>query len=578
MHKVYKIVFMTENTENFEALLDQSLKKIKNFEGKVVNGKVISIDHNHALIDVGLKSEGRVSMDELRFCDKEKEIKVGDKIDVFVERVEDKNGEAVLSREKAKKEVAFDAFNQLLEKDKAIDGKIYGKVKGGYTVDIDGVITFLPGSQVDIKPVKDINHLIEQKLSFKVLKIDKERGNIVISRKAFLEESFKKNLKDVKKNLKEGGTVEGIVKNITDYGAFVDLGTTDGLIHLTDISWKRINHPSDYLKIGQTVKVKVLKFSPESSKISLGIKQLTKDPWKDIEKKYKEGKNYIGKVSKITDYGAFIELEDGIEGLIHVSEMTWDKKKNNPSEIVKMGDKVDVMVLELDLDKRKLSFRMKKESSNPWKEYSKKYKKGKIIECKVGNIAEYGIFVNLEENLDGMVHISDIDWEWDNKSTSKFKTGDVIKSIILDVNEEKQRISLGIKQLDDSPFKEKIKDIKIKDVITCSVIHIKDTGVKVKLDNNLDGFIDKKNLSMDESEQNPRRYAANEKLDAMIKAIDKENKIIVLSIKDIESKEQKKIKKEFGSLDSGATLGKILGEKKNSKKKTVKSKKGKKNE
>ena len=280
----------------------------------------------------------------------------------------------------------------------------------------------------------------------------------------------------------------------------------------------------------------MLKFSPESSKISLGIKQLTKDPWKDIEKKYKEGKNYIGKVSKITDYGAFIELEDGIEGLIHVSEMTWDKKKNNPSEIVKMGDKVDVMVLELDLDKRKLSFRMKKESSNPWKEYSKKYKKGKIIECKVGNIAEYGIFVNLEENLDGMVHISDIDWEWDNKSTSKFKTGDVIKSIILDVNEEKQRISLGIKQLDDSPFKEKIKDIKIKDVITCSVIHIKDTGVKVKLDNNLDGFIDKKNLSMDESEQNPRRYAANEKLDAMIKAIDKENKIIVLSIKYIESK------------------------------------------
>ena len=569
---------MTENTENFEALLNQSLKKIKNFEGKVVNGKVISVDHNHALIDVGLKSEGKVSIDELKFCDKEKEIKVGDKIDVFVERVEDKNGEAVLSREKAKKEVAFDAFNQLLEKDKAIDGKIYGKVKGGYTVDIDGVITFLPGSQVDIKPVKDINHLIEQKLSFKVLKIDKERGNIVISRKAFLEESFKKNLKDVKKNLKEGGTVEGIVKNITDYGAFVDLGTTDGLIHLTDISWKRINHPSDYLKIGQTVKVKVLKFSPESSKISLGIKQLTKDPWKDIEKKYKEGKKYIGKVSKITDYGAFIELEDGIEGLIHVSEMTWDKKKNNPSEIVKMGDKVDVMVLELDLDKRKLSFRMKKESSNPWKEYSKKYKKGKIIECKVGNIAEYGIFVNLEENLDGMVHISDIDWEWDNKSTSKFKTGDVIKSIILDVNEEKQRISLGIKQLDDSPFKEKIKDIKIKDVITCSVIHIKDTGVKVKLDNNLDGFIDKKNLSMDESEQNPRRYAANEKLDAMIKAIDKENKIIVLSIKDIESKEQKKIKKEFGSLDSGATLGKILGEKKNSKKKTVKSKKGKKNE
>ena len=553
---------MTENTENFEALLDQSLKKIKNFEGKVVNGKVISIDHNHALIDVGLKSEGRITIDELRFCDKEKEIKVGDKIDVFVERLEDKNGEAVLSREKAKKESAFASFDKILKKNKHVDGNIYGKVKGGYTVDIDGVITFLPGSQVDIKPIKDINHLVGQKLSFKVLKIDKERGNIVISRKAFLEESLKKNIKDSKKSLKEGNSTEGIIKNITDYGAFIDLGTVDGLIHLTDISWKRINHPSDFLKIGQKVKVKILKLNAESNKISLGVKQLSKDPWQNIEKKYKEGKNYSGKVSKITDYGAFIELKEGIEGLIHISEMTWDKKKKNPSEIVSIGEKVDVTILELDLDKRKLSFRMKKESSNPWKKYCKKYKKGKIVECKVGNIAEYGIFVNLEENLDGMVHISDTDWEWDNKSTTKFKTGDTIKAIILDVNEEKERISLGIKQLDDKTFTERIKDIKLKDIITCSVIHVKDNGVKVKLDNHLDGFIEKKNLSIDESEQNPKRYAANEKLDAMIKKIDKENKIVVLSIKEIESKEQKKIKKEFGSLDSGATLGKILGEKK----------------
>ena len=553
---------MTENTENFEALLNQSLKKIKNFEGKVVNGKVISIDHNHALIDVGLKSEGRITIDELRFCDKEKEIKVGDKIDVFVERLEDKNGEAVLSREKAKKESAFASFDKILKKNKHVDGNIYGKVKGGYTVDVDGVITFLPGSQVDIKPVKDINHLVGQKLSFKVLKIDKERGNIVISRKAFLEESLKKNIKDSKKSFKEGNSIEGIIKNITDYGAFIDLGTVDGLIHLTDISWKRINHPSDFLKIGQKIKVKILKLNAETNKISLGIKQLTKDPWENIKKKYKEGKNYSGKVSKITDYGAFIELKEGIEGLIHISEMTWDKKKKNPSELVSIGEKVDVTILELDLDKRKLSFRMKKESSNPWKKYCKKYKKGKIVECKVGNIAEYGIFVNLEENLDGMIHISDTDWEWDNKSTKKFKTGDTIKAIILDVNKEKERIALGIKQLDDKTFTERIKDIKLKDIITCSVIHVKDNGVKVKLDNNLDGFIERKNLSIDESEQNPKRYAANEKLDAMIKKIDKENKIVVLSIKEIESKEQKKIKKEFGSLDSGATLGKILGEKK----------------
>ena len=557
---------MIVNTENFEALLNKSLKKIKNFEGKVVNGKIISIDHNHALIGVGLKSEGRVSINELKFCDKEKEIKVGDNINVFVERVEDKNGEAVLSREKAKKEGAFDSFDEMLKKDKTVNGKIYGKVKGGYTVDIEGVITFLPGSQVDIKPIKDINHLVGQELSFKVIKIDRERGNVVISRKSFLEESFKKNKKEAKKSFKEGNIVEGIIKNITDYGAFVDLGTIDGLVHLTDISWKRVNNPSNFLKLGQKVKVKILKFNIESGKISLGLKQLSKDPWKSIKKKYKEGKNYSGKISKITDYGAFIELEDGIEGLIHVSEMTWDKKKTNPNEIVSMGDVVDVAILELDLDKRKLSFRMKKESDNPWKKYCKKYKKGKIVECKVGNIAEYGIFVNLEDNLDGMVHISDTDWEWDNKSSTKFKTGDTVKTVILDVNEEKQRISLGIKQLNDNFFKERIKDIKIKDIITCSVIHVKDNGVKVKLDNNLDGFIDKENLSMDKSEQNPRRYAANEKLDAMIKKIDNKNKIVVLSIKEIESKEQKKIKKEFGSLDSGAALGKILGEKKKKKK------------
>tara|TARA_B100000029_G_scaffold492377_1_gene553569 strand:+ start:1174 stop:2862 length:1689 start_codon:yes stop_codon:yes gene_type:complete len=556
---------MSENTENFESLISESLKKIKNFEGKVVNGKVISIDQNHALIDVGLKSEGKISIDELKFCDKEKEIKVGDKLDVYVEKLEDKNGEAVLSREKAKKESAFDKFDEILKKEKPIEGKIYGKVKGGYTVDIDGVITFLPGSQVDVKPVKDINHLVEQLLTFRVIKIDKDRGNIVISRKAYLEENLKKGINNSKKEFKEGNKVEGIVKNITDYGAFVDLGTTDGLVHLTDISWKRINHPTDFLKIGQKIKVKILKFMPESSKISLGIKQLSEDPWKNIEKKYKEGKNYSGKVSKITDYGAFIELEDGIEGLIHVSEMTWEKK-NNPNEIVSLGETVDIQILELDLDKRKLSFRMKKDSSNPWLKYSKKYKKGTKIKCKVGNIAEYGIFVNLEDDLDGMVHISDLEWEWDNKSTTKFKSGETVEAIVLDVNETKQRISLGIKQLDDKPFKEKIKNIKIKDIVTCSVIHVKDNGVKVKLENNLDGFIEKENLSMDETEQNPKRFAANENIDAMIKKVDNENKILILSIKEIETKEQKKMKKEFGSVDSGAALGKILGEKKKKKK------------
>jgi len=327
---------MVENTGNFEKLLEESLKKQKSFEGSVVNGKVISIDDTHILIDAGLKSEGRISLEELRFCDKDKEFKIGDKIEVYVERLEDKNGEPILSREKARKEEAFGEFDKIQKKNKTVEGKIYGKVKGGYTVDINGVITFLPGSQVDIKPVKDINHLLDVKQSFKIIKVDRDRGNIVVSRRAFLEASHGKTSNYMEKDFKEGKNVEGIIKNITDYGAFIDLGICDGLIHLTDISWKRINHPNDHLKIGQKIKVKIIKFNKESKKISLGIKQLSKDPWKNIEKKYKIGKTYSGKINKITEYGAFIELEDGIEGLIHISEMTWDKKITDPKKIVSL--------------------------------------------------------------------------------------------------------------------------------------------------------------------------------------------------------------------------------------------------
>jgi len=561
---------MVENTGNFEKLLEESLKKQKSFEGSVVNGKIISIDNTHILIDAGLKSEGRISLEELRFCDKDKEFKIGDKIEVYVERLEDKNGEPILSREKARKEEAFGEFDKIQKKNKTVEGKIYGKVKGGYTVDINGVITFLPGSQVDIKPVKDINHLLDVKQSFKIIKVDRDRGNIVVSRRAFLEARHGKTSNYMEKDFKEGKNVEGIIKNITDYGAFIDLGICDGLIHLTDISWKRINHPNDHLKIGQKIKVKIIKFNKESKKISLGIKQLSKDPWKNIEKKYKIGKIYSGKINKITEYGAFIELEDGIEGLIHISEMTWDKKITDPKKIVSLDQEIKVSILELDVNKRKLSFRMKLDEKNPWEEYVKKYKKGDVIEGKVGTIADYGIFININENLDGMVHISDIEWEWDNKSTSKFKTGDDIKSVIIDVNKKKQRISLGIKQLTDGPFKEKIKKIKLNEIITCPIIHTRDDGIKVKLKNNLDGFIKREDLSIDESEQNPKRFAPNEKIDAMIKKIDNTNKIVYLSIRDIEDKEQKKIKKEFGSVDSGAALGKILGEKIKKKKKIKK--------
>ena len=557
--------------ENFENLLEETLKKQKSFEGTVVQGKVISMNNNEVLIDAGLKSEGRISLEELKFCDKNKKFKIGDTIAVYVERLEDKNGEPVLSREKARKEEAFDEFIKAQKSNKTVDGIIYGKVKGGYTVDINGVITFLPGSQVDIRPINDISHLLVVKQSFKILKIDKERGNIVISRKAFLESKLGKTKSYREKDFQEGKIVEGIIKNITDYGAFIDLGICDGLLHLTDISWKIIDHPSDHLKIGQKIKVKIIKFNKESKKISLGIKQLTEDPWKNIEKKYKVGKIYSGKISKITEYGAFIKLEDGIEGLIHISEMTWNKKINDPKKIVSLNQEVEVAILELDTKKRKLSFRMKLNKTNPWEEYAKKYKKGDIIKGKVGTVTEYGIFVNINENLDGMIHISDIEWEWNNKSISKFKTNDTVKSVIIEVNKEKQRISLGIKQLTDGPFKKKIKEIKLKEIITCPIIQTKADGIKVKLKNNLDGFIKKEDLSIDESEQNPKRFAPNENIDAMIKKIDNKNKIVYLSIRDIEDKEQKKIKKKFGSVDSGASLGKMLGEK--TKKKKTKKKK-----
>ena len=531
---------MAENTENFEDLLNQSLKKIKNFEGKVVNGKIISIDHNHALVDVGLKSEGKISMDELRFCDKEKEVKIGDKIDVFVERLEDKNGEAVLSREKAKKEVAFDAFDGILKKNKDIEGKIYGKVKGGYTVDVDGVITFLPGSQVDMKPVKDISHLIEQKLSFKVLKIDRERGNIVISRKAFLEENFKENIADNKNNLKDGKSVEGIIKNITDYGAFVDLGTTDGLIHLTDISWKKVKHPSDILTLAQNVKVKVIGLDKEKFRVSLGLKQLEEDPWDKIFEKYEIGMKVNCHISNITDYGLFVQIEEEIEGLVHVSEIDWTNNNPNPYKVANVGDQIEVMILDIKNDKRRVSLGMKQTKDNPWENFSNSYNEGEKIKGKVKSITDFGVFVELDGGIDGLIHISDISWESeDSIDLSKFKKSEDIEAIVIAIDTPKQRISLGLKQLSNDPFKDYIEKNPKNTVVKGKVEQIDERNALILLSEEVKGLLNISEVSRDKVDDLRTIFKINDEVESKIIGFDKKNRTLKLSIKAKEEKEER---------------------------------------
>jgi small subunit ribosomal protein S1 len=546
-------------SESFAALLDESMGVGNAFEGTVVKGTVVGIDGDFAVIDVGLKSEGRILIKEFGSPGRGAEIKTGDKVEVFVERYEDRNGEVMLSREKARREEAWTQLERAFQENQRVTGSIFGRVKGGFTVDLSGAVAFLPGSQVDIRPVRDIGPLMNSPQPFQILKMDRSRGNIVVSRRAVLEETRAEQRSELIESLKEGQILEGVVKNITDYGAFVDLGGVDGLLHVTDIAWKRINHPSEALHIGQTVKVQVIRFNPETQRISLGIKQLEADPWDGVEAKYPVGTKFTGRVTNITDYGAFVELEPGVEGLVHVSEMSWTKKNVHPGKIVATSQEVEVVVLDVDSQKRRISLGLKQTMPNPWENFVTKFPVGSMVEGEIKNITEFGLFIGLSGDIDGMVHLSDLDWQKPGEQAiAEYKKGQVVKAKVLDVDVEKERISLGVKQLADDPLKDAASKVKKGDIVTCTVTQVTEAGIEVTAEG-LPGFIRKNELSRDRSEQRPDRFAVGEKVDAKVTAVDKASRKLTLSIKSREIEEEKQAMAEFGSSDSGASLGDILG-------------------
>jgi small subunit ribosomal protein S1 len=551
----------TGTQENFEALLEESLGPEGRLEGTVLKGTIIDFEGDEVLVDVGLKSEGRVQLKEFAKAGEADDLKIGDDVEVFLERFENKNGEAVLSREKARREEAWTQLEKAYNNNERVTGQIFGRVKGGFTVDLNGAVAFLPGSQVDIRPVRDVTPLMGTPQPFQILKMDRSRGNIVVSRRAVLEETRAEQRSELVASLKEGQVLQGVVKNITDYGAFVDLGGVDGLLHVTDISWKRVNHPSDVLSIGQTVEVQVIRFNPETQRISLGMKQLEADPWEGASAKYPVGAKFRGRVTNITDYGAFVELEPGIEGLVHVSEMSWTKKNIHPGKIVSTSQEVEVMVLDVDEQKRRISLGLKQCMQNPWEEFQEKYPAGTELEGEVKNITEFGLFVGLPGEIDGMVHLSDLSWDQSGEEAVKdFKKGDNVKVKVLDVDTEKERISLGIKQLEEDPFEAASTGLRKGQVVTGTVVSVQDAGVEVKVgEDGAIGFIRKAELARDRGEQRPDRFAPGEKVDAKITSIDKKNRKITLSIKQREIEEEKEAMAEYGSADTGASLGEILG-------------------
>ena len=547
-------------TENFADLLAESFGENTNIEGSVVRGFVIAVEGDAVIIDVGLKSEGRIPLKELTTPGQEPSVNVGDEIEVYVERMEDKNGQAMLSRDKARREEAWGLLETSFEKQERVTGVIFGKVKGGFTVDLSGATAFLPGSQVDIRPVRDLGPLMGTPQPFQILKIDRRRGNIVVSRRAVLEESRAEARSELVSNLQEGQVLQGVVKNITDYGAFVDLGGVDGLLHVTDIAWQRISHPSEALQIGETVEVQVIRFNPETQRISLGMKQLQADPWESVEGKFPIGSKLEGRVTNITDYGAFVELEAGVEGLVHVSEMSWTKKNVHPGKIVSTSQQVEVMVLDVDLGKRRISLGLKQCSGNPWEDYSSANPAGTEIEGEIRNITEFGLFVGLTDEIDGLVHLSDISWDATGEAALEgFNKGDMVKAKILDVDIDKERISLGIKQLTNDPFAGQMDSHRKGEVVTCTVTQLTDNGIEVSVGESLTGFIRRVDLSRDRAEQRADRFAVGEKVDAVITNVDRKTRKLSLSIKARETAEEKQAVEEYGSSDSGASLGDILG-------------------
>ena len=546
--------------ENFADLLAESFAENISVEGSVVKGYVIEVVGDYAVIDVGLKSEGRVPLKEFGAPGQEAEIKSGDTVEVYVERMEDREGQAVLSREKARREEAWIMLESAFEAQERVTGVIFGRVKGGFTVDLSGATAFLPGSQVDIRPVHDIAPLMGTPQPFQILKIDRRRGNIVVSRRAVLEESRAEARTELVSSLEEGQVLQGVVKNITDYGAFVDLGGVDGLLHVTDIAWKRINHPSEALTVGQTVDVQVIRFNQETQRISLGMKQLMSDPWEAASEKFPIGTKLTGRVTNITDYGAFVELDEGIEGLVHVSEMSWTKKNVHPGKIVSTSQEIEVMVLDIDLTKRRISLGLKQVQGNPWEDFASANPAGTEIEGEIRNITEFGLFVGLSAEIDGLVHLSDISWEVTGEQALEgYNKGDMVKAKVLDIDIEKERISLGIKQMSEDPYAGLVDQVRKGETVTCTITEVTENGLEVRVGEGLTGFIRRADLARERSEQRTERFAVEEKLDAVITSIDTKSRKLTLSVKAREINEEKQAMATFGSSDSGASLGDILG-------------------
>jgi small subunit ribosomal protein S1 len=550
---------LTPTREDFAALLNETLSEEDAFEGSVVKGTVTAIEKDLAVIDVGLKMEGRVPLREFGLPGKPADLKVGDTVEVYLERMENALGEAVLSREKARREESWTRLEEKFNNKEQVEGVIFNKVKGGFTVDLDGAVAFLPGSQVDVRPVRDIGPLMHSPQPFKILKMDRRRGNIVVSRREILEATRAEQRSEIVSKLAEGQVIEGLVKNITDYGAFIDLGGIDGLLHVTDMAWRRVNHPSEIVNVGDTVKVQIVRINPETQRISLGMKQLQADPWAGIEAKYPVGARFKGTVTNIADYGAFVELEPGVEGLIHVSEMSWTKKNIHPGKIVSTSQQVDVQVLEVDAQKRRISLGLKQTQDNPWDSFLAAHPKGSVIEGPIRNITEFGLFVGLDGGVDGMVHLSDLDWNRSGDEAIKdYKKGDTVKAVVLDVDPQKERISLGIKQVGGDPM-ESVGKLKKGSQVTCEVMAVQDSGIEVKIaDSDMTTFIKRSDLSRDRSEQRPERFNVGDKVDAAIINIDKNSRRITVSIKALEIAEEKQAVAQYGSSDSGASLGDIF--------------------
>jgi small subunit ribosomal protein S1 len=548
--------------ENFADLLMESMAGRDFAEGSVVKGRVAAIEKDFAIIDVGLKTEGRIQLREFGLDDNGKTtLKVGDTVEVFLERLENALGEAVISRDKARREEAWTRLEEVYARNEPVNGAIVGRVKGGFTVDLGGASAFLPGSQVDIRPVRDVGPLMGKEQPFAILKMDRPRGNIVVSRRAILEEARAEQRTELVSQLQEGEVREGVVKNITDYGAFVDLGGIDGLLHVTDMSWKRVSHPSQVLAVGDTVKVQIVKINPDTQRISLGMKQLQSDPWDGVEAKYPVGAKFMGRITNITDYGAFVELEAGVEGLVHVSEMSWTKKNVHPGKIVSTSQEVEVVVLDVDSSKRRVSLGLKQAMANPWEQFVADHPVGSTVSGEVKNATEFGLFLGLDNDIDGMVHLSDIDWSTPGEEAmARYKKGEVVQAKVLDVDVEKERISLGIKQLAGDPMEG--DTYRKGQTVTVQVTEVTTGGIEVKFGEDaapMTAFIRKSDLSRDRQEQRPERYAVGDRLDAQITNIDKGARRVSLSVKALEMAEDKEAIEKFGSSDSGASLGDILG-------------------